>query len=196
MTGTQTEYEITMGFSDYIPNEPLAAIASEAFLEVGAPPWDEADFALARAYRDSFSETTRQSMNESIREMFGEDRLAEIQSNPLDTEVHPYSAGPTRYVSGSTDVGDVCYVAPTVNFNVAAAFIGNVGHTWQMTGQSGSTLARKGMLTAARVMALAAVKTMEQPEVIARAKEFVRKQNGGAYRCPLPEELQPPVGRY
>ena len=196
MTGTQTEYEITMGFSDYIPNEPLAAIASEAFLEVGAPPWDEADFALARAYRDSFSETTRQSMKESIREMFGEDRLAEIQSNPLDTEVHPYSAGPTRYVSGSTDVGDVCYVAPTVNFNVAAAFIGNVGHTWQMTGQSGSTLARKGMLTAARVMALAAVKTMEQPEVIARAKEFVRKQNGGAYRCPLPEELQPPVGRY
>lgn len=196
MTGTRVEHEITMAFSDYIPNEPLAQVADEAFQEVGAPRWDEADFELARRYRDSFGQPTRDAMTEQIRETFGEERLEEILARPLDGEVHPFRAGSIRYVSGSTDVGDVAYAVPTINFNVATAFIGNVGHTWQMTGQSGSRLAEKGMLTAARVMALAAVKTIDRPDVIEQAKAFVKRQNGGAYQCPLPDEVLPPVGRY
>jgi aminobenzoyl-glutamate utilization protein B len=75
--------------------------------------------------------------------------------------------------------------------------VGNVGHTWQHTAQAGSRIAQKGLLAAATVMALSAIRTMDRPEVIARAKELVKLQNGGkGYECPLPDSVRPPVGRY
>lgn len=196
MTETSVEHEITMAFSDYISNAALAEVAQEAFMEVGAPKWEEEDFKLAKEYLSTFNETTLNAIKENIVEVYGEDRLEEILERPLDTTVHPFDSKAVKYVSGSTDVGDVSYVTPTINFNVATACIGNVSHTWQMTGQSGSNLARKGLMTAAKVMALAAIKTMERPDVIKKAKELVLKQNGGAYQCPLPDYVKPPIGKY
>lgn len=105
-------------------------------------------------------------------------------------------AGVHEYESGSTDVGDVGYAAPTLNLNVSTCCIGNVGHTWQMTAQAGSVLGHKGLLTAAKALALSTIRTMESPEVMEAAKaEFVAK-TGGVYHCPLPDDVKPPVGRY
>jgi len=196
MTETTVDYEITMAFSDYISNAALAEVADEAFMEVGAPKWDDEDFKLAKEYMSTFNDSTLSSIKEYIVETYGEDKLEEILEKPLDTMVHPFDYKNVKYSSGSTDVGDVTYVTPTINFNVATAFIGNVGHTWQMTGQSGSDLAKKGLMTAAKVMALAAIKTMERPDVIEKAKQIVLKQNGGAYECPLPDYVKPPIGKY
>lgn len=195
MTGTKMEYEITMAFSDYIPNSALTETADEAFREIGAPRWDKADYALARSFMDSFDAATRQASKQSLTEVYGEKQSEEIMGDPLDGEVHPFDPL-AKPGSGSTDVGDVCYTVPVISFNVACAFAGNVGHTWQMTGQSGSRLAHKGLLTAAKVMALAAVKTMHRPQLIEKAKHIVARQNGGAYICPLPREVQPPLETY
>lgn len=196
MTGTRVEHEVTMAFSDYIPNPVLAKIADEAFQEVGPPPWDEADYQLAREFMASFGDAGIEPVTQRILEIYGEDDLGEMLEKPLDAMVHPFDGANRNYSSGSTDVGDVSYTVPTINFNVATAFIGNVAHTWQMTGQSGSPLADKGLMTAARVMALAAIKTMERPDLIEAAKAAVVRQNGGSYQCPLPETVQPPIGRY
>ncbi|MDD6074949.1 MAG: amidohydrolase, partial [Clostridium sp.] len=97
-------------------------------------------------------------------------RLEEILARPLDSEVHPFDPSATKMEAGSTDVGDVAYAVPTLNIEVATCCIGNVGHTWQMTAQTCSPLAHKGLLTAAKIMALACVRTMDRPEVIAAAK--------------------------
>ncbi|WP_312810802.1 amidohydrolase [Sedimentibacter sp.] len=196
MTETEVDYEITMAFSDYIPNAALAEIADEAFKEVGAPKWDEEDYNLAKEYLFSYNDSTIKSIKEYITEEYGEERMDEILDKPLDSEVHPYEGNNIKYVSGSTDVGDVCYAVPTINFNVATACIGNVGHTWQMTGQSRSSIAYKGLLTAVKVMTLSAIKTMKNPEVTEKAKDIVLKQNGGAYECPLPDSIKPPIGKY
>jgi aminobenzoyl-glutamate utilization protein B len=65
-----------------------------------------------------------------------------------------------------------------------------------MTGQSCSSISGKGLITAAKAMALSAIRTMDKPEVIEKAKQIVLKQNGGAYECPLPNTVKPPIGRY
>ena len=65
-----------------------------------------------------------------------------------------------------------------------------------MTAQSCSSIAHKGLLTAAKVMALAAVRTRERPDVIAAAKDEVTRRNGGRYTCPLPDEVLPPLETY
>ena len=54
----------------------------------------------------------------------------------------------------------------------------------------------KGMLRAAEVLTLASLRTMERPELIEKAKEELKRKNGGTYTCPLPDYVVPPIGRY
>ena len=196
MTETEVDYEITMAFSDYIPNDALANIAYECMSEVGAPKWDDEDYALAKAYLNSYNEMTLGNIKEYIVKKYGAENLDAILEKPLDNIIHIYNPDNRKYTGGSTDVGDVTYTVPTLNLRIATACIGNVGHTWQMTGQAGSRIAHKGLLTAAKAMALSAIRTMELPGVIEEAKEIVKIQNGGKYECPLPDSVKPPVGKY
>lgn len=46
MTGTEMTYELYAGLSDYIPNHVLSEVLHESMEEIGAPAYDEADFAL------------------------------------------------------------------------------------------------------------------------------------------------------
>ena len=52
------------------------------------------------------------------------------------------------------------------------------------------------VLRAAEIMTLAAICTMDQPAVIAKAREELKQKNGGSYHCPLPDYVTPPIGRY
>lgn len=196
MTETKMQYEITMAFSDYRPNKTLAAVADTCLKEVGAPRWEEADYVLAKEFLRTYSKGTVKDIWESAEAYFTPEELETVMRKPLDSVVHPFDPQEKGYESGSTDVGDVGYATPTVNFNVATACIGNVGHSWQNTAFSNSRIGVKGMLTAAKAMALAAVRTLESPELIGAAKDELKQKNGGAYSCPLPEQVTPPIGTY
>lgn len=196
MTDTTVDCELAMAFTEYIPNNALAAVADECMKEVGAPKWDEADYAMAREFLHTYPPITMENIKSQIIEVFGEDRLEEILERPLDSETHPFNPDKIKLTAGSTDVGDVGYAAPTLNINIATACIGNVGHSWQMVAQTCSPLAHKGLLTAAKVMALSCVRTMDRPDVIEAAKKEVTKRNGGHYTCPLPDSVMPPLDTY
>ena len=179
MTDTSVECELSMAFTEYLPNNALAKVADECLQEVGAPKWDDADYAMAKEFLNTYPETTMENIRAQIIETYGEDRLDKI-----------------KLTAGSTDVGDVGYAAPTLNINIATACVGNVGHSWQMVAQSCSPLAHKGLLTAAKVLALSCIRTMDRPDVIEAAKKEVTKRNGGHYTCPLPDSVQPPLDTY
>jgi aminobenzoyl-glutamate utilization protein B len=196
MTETKMRYEVTMAFSDYLPNQALAAMAQQAFEEVGAPEWTAEDGALASRFLRTYSKNTLKSIREELGEYFSDEALDEALKAPLDKVVHPFRANEKTYVSGSTDVGDVGYATPTLEIDVATACLGNVGHSWQNTAFSCSDIGFKGMLVAAKTMALAAIRTMESPETMEKARAELLKKNGGKYVCPLPDYCQPPVGRY
>ena len=196
MTDTTVDCELAMAFTEYIPNNALAAVADECMKEVGTPKWDEDDYAMAREFLNTYPPVTMENIKSQIIEVFGEDRLEEILERPLDSEIHPFNPDKIKLTAGSTDVGDVGYAAPTLNINIATACIGNVGQSWQMVAQTCSPLAHKGLLTAAKVMALACVRTMDRPDVIEAAKKEVTKRNGGHYTCPLPDSVMPPLDTY
>ena len=196
MTGTKMRFEIAMAFSDYTPNKTLAAVMDECLQEFGAPEWSEADYKLASDMLRSYPKQTQLTVYEDIAEIFGDDDVEKIMRRPLDSTVHPFDPKDDRYESGSTDVGDVGYATPTVELNVATACLGNVGHTWQNTAFSCSEIGFKGMIRAAEVMTLAAIRTMERPDLIAKARAELLKKNGGKYVCPLPDYIQPPIETY
>lgn len=196
MTETKMQYEITMAFSDYVPNKTLAPIVDECLNEVGAPKWTEEDYALALEFLRTYNKTTLKTIKEGLLDYYTHDELDEVLEKPLDSVVHPFNKYENTYNSGSTDVGDVGYATPTVTLNIATACLGNVGHSWQNTAFSGSDIGMKGMLTAAKVLALSAIRTMEQPELIEAAKKELKIKNGGKYTCPLPDYVMPPIGKY
>lgn len=196
MTETKVEQQITMAFSDYIPNDALAEIAQAALIEAGAPGWDIEDQELARRFIASYDAETYAQMKEAIEQCRGAEAAAELLEVGLDGGILPYKSTPPVYQSGSTDVGDVAYCVPTINFNIVTAAIGTVGHTWQMTAQSGNRIGEKGMLHAAKVMALAALRTIESPDQIEQAKRWLAQQNPNGYQCPLPDTVEPPIGIY
>jgi aminobenzoyl-glutamate utilization protein B len=196
MTGTKMQYEITMAFSDYVPSKTLGVVVDEAMHELGAPEWTESEYELADKFLHSYNRTTLVGIKERLGEIFGEDELDTVLQKPLDSVIHPFNPKENGYESGSTDVGDVGYATPTVSFNVATSCLGNVGHTWQNTAFSCSTIGIKGMLRAAEMLSLAVLRTIERPELIEKAREELKRKNGGKYTCPLPEYCTPPIGRY
>ena len=50
------------------------------------------------------------------------------------------------------------------------------------------------MLTAAKVLALTAIKAMQDPALLRAAKEEFLDQIGGSYVCPLPDDVVPERG--
>ena len=196
MTGTKMQYEITMAFSDYTANRTLGAVVDQCFRELGAPDWTEEDYDLAAGFLRTYPRSTMAGIREKLGTYFAPEELDKALEKPLDSMVHPFNPKETGYNSGSTDVGDVGYATPTVMFHVATACLGNVGHSWQNTAFACSDIGMKGMLRAAEVMTLSAIRTMAQPELIRKAKEELIRKNGGKYRCPLPDYVTPPIGRY
>lgn len=196
MTETTMRCTVTMAFSDFSQNSVLAEIASDCLTELGAPEWTEEDYALAKRFLESYDAGTQENIRRELSAFFGAERCEEYLQRPLHSAVLPYDRNAGKQKGGSTDVGDVSYAVPTVEIHVASACLGNIGHTWQMTGQAGSVLGHRGLLRAAEVIALSCIRTMERPEAIQRAKEETLRRNGGSYVCPLPDSVEPPIGSY
>ena len=71
--------------------------------------------------------------------------------------------------------------------------MGAPAHSWQFASCAGSTIGEKGMIYAAKVMALYGLKLIEKPELIAQAKEeFDRQMEGRSYKCPIPDGMRMP----
>ena len=95
---------------------------------------------------------------------------------------------------GSTDVGDVSWVVPTVQARVATCAVGTPFHTWQTVAQGKAPAAHKGMVHAAKVMAATASALIQSPETLKAARMVHdERQAKTPYQCPIPAEVSPPV---
>ena len=94
---------------------------------------------------------------------------------------------------GSTDVGDVSWVVPTVQARGATYAIGTPGHSWQLTAQGKLPAAHKGLAHVAKVMAGTAIEVIQDEVLLARAKaDHQARISRNPYVCPLPDDLAPP----
>jgi aminobenzoyl-glutamate utilization protein B len=96
--------------------------------------------------------------------------------------------------TGSTDVGDVSWVVPTAGFMTACFVPGTSPHSWQAVAAGGTSIGRKGMLLAARVLAASAWDLFQSPEVLRAARdEHRRRLAGRPYRSLLAPGQKPPL---
>jgi aminobenzoyl-glutamate utilization protein B len=153
---------------------------------LGPPPFDDEDRAFAAEIQKTLSDA-------DIAAAFNRAGVPVRRGVPLADQIIPLEAKGAQMV-GSTDVGDVSWVVPTVQARGATYAIGTPGHSWQLTAQGKSPLAHKGMVHVAKVMAGVAVDALRDPSLIQAAKaDLAARTEAHPYVCPLPEGLSPPI---
>ena len=113
---------------------------------------------------------------------------------PIDTSVCDDLDIPA---AGSSDVGDASYCAPTVQAFLVTEAAGTVAHSWCRTAQGKSSVAKKGMHAAAKVLAGTALDLLLDPELIKKARaDYKKNMEGRTYSTLLPDSLKPGDHKY
>ena len=83
---------------------------------------------------------------------------------------------------------------PTIGFSAATFVPGVAAHTWQAAACAGMSIGQKGMLVAAKALALTAADLLSNPQLVAQAKaDFQRELQGKTYNSAVPEGQKPPL---
>jgi aminobenzoyl-glutamate utilization protein B len=119
--------------------------------------------------------------------------MAPQDDMPLCNTVIPLYAGDDTNI-GSTDVGTVSWVVPTVQMRGATYAIGTPGHSWQLVAQGKAPAAHKGLEHAAKVMAGTAIDLLSDPSLVEAAKaDLARRIARTPFVNPIPDDVMPPV---
>ena len=186
MTETRVEARVVSAVSDLLGNRVLDEAMQINIERIGPPDFNAADLPFAKAIQATLSE----------------DHIADTFRNvgrPVDPDLALCNfvapLGVSAGVSlGSTDVGDVSWAVPTVQAWVATCAIGTPFHSWQLTAQGKSPAAHKGMVHAAKIMAMTGRDLIERPDLLAAAKaEHASHLAREPYCCPMPPEVMPPI---
>jgi aminobenzoyl-glutamate utilization protein B len=156
-TETTMEYEIIGGTHDLLLNRTLAEAMQKNLDKTGGVKYTNEEIEFAKKIQSSFS--SKAPLISSA------DSIIKLKS--------VMDAG-----GGSTDVGDVSYMVPTVGMDAATWVPGTPAHSWQAVACGGTEIGTKGMMVAAKTMALTAIDLFTDPTLINRAKEEFIKAKG------------------
>jgi aminobenzoyl-glutamate utilization protein B len=91
-------------------------------------------------------------------------------------------------------VSDVSWITPTGQVTTATWALGIPGHSWAVTATGAMSIGHKGMLHAAKALAICAAEFILDPAMLKRAQEeFATSTAGRPYQCPIPAHVPPPV---
>ena len=102
---------------------------------------------------------------------------------------------PTAPDGGSTDVGDVSWIVPTLHFSATTGVWDSPWHAWPVVATGGMSIGHKGMLHAAKTIAVTAVDLFQDPKLREAIRaEFAEQTKGFVYKPWIPDG-PPPVPR-
>ena len=186
MTETTVRSRIISGDANLVGNTPLEALMHSHLERLGPPAFDEHDHAIARKFQETFSQ-------EDIASSYKRFDVTPKKGQALCDSIFPPESGDGAIV-GSTDVGTVSWVVPTVQMRGATYAIGTPGHSWQLVAQGKLPAAHKGMEHAAKVMAGTAIDLLASRELMDAAKADHRNRlEGKPFVNPIPDDVQPPL---
>lgn len=185
MTETRVEIKQLSGEANLVGNPPLEKVMHANLLQLGGPGFDRADMQFARQIQTTLA-------LDNIHSCYDQYGLP-VGSEPLSEQVFPLY-GCRNDSMGSTDVGSVSWVVPTVQCLVACYAVGTPGHSWQLVAQGKSPAAHKGITLAAKAMAGVAADVISDPALLCAAKdalkEFLEKNE---FRNPIGPDADPPL---
>ncbi|MEM8488185.1 MAG: amidohydrolase [Bacteroidota bacterium] len=169
-TGTQMAHEVIHGIHSVLPNHTLANVMHAQLKKVGGVEYSEEERTFAASLQQSFD------------------------APPALAQARAIQPVVLQATSGSTDVGDVSWVVPTAGLDAATWVPGTAAHSWQAIAAGGMSIGHKGMMVAAKTMALTAITLMKDPATVAAAKaEFEQLRGDDFVYKPLLGDRDPPL---
>lgn len=169
-TETTMDYELIGGTHDLLLNSTLANAMQKNLEKVGGVDYSNEEMVFAKKLQLSLG--ANPPLIETAKKI-----------KPLKTDE---DAG-----GGSTDVGDVSWNVPTVGCRTATWVPGTSAHSWQAVACGGTEIGTKGMMVAAKTMALTAIDLFTDASLIIKAKEEFIKDRGDYKYQPLLGDRKP-----
>jgi aminobenzoyl-glutamate utilization protein B len=160
-TRTTMKYEIIHGILNVLPNETIGRVMHRNLLKIGGIYYNEKELAFAKKISESYL-----------------DIPYSLESAKM---VKPFTVT-ERGTGGSTDVGDVSWVVPTAGMRAATWVPGTSAHSWQAVAAGGTSIGFKGMLVAAKTMALTAVDLILTSQTLVRSWDELEQRRGSNFQ--------------
>lgn len=168
-TGTTMDFELVNSVYNVLPNDALADVMQGALDRVGGYAYTPEE--------KSFAEQIRTSLTGKLPPPDEAERVS-----PPEQGVSP----------GSTDMGDLSWVVPTVQLSAATWVPGTPAHSWQAVAAGGMSIGSKGMMVAAKTMALTAIELFSNPAHLPKARaEFEKRLGGFVYKSRVGDRKPP-----
>ncbi len=148
-TGTTMDFEVIHGIYNLLPNVALQEAMHANLERVGGVLYDDQEWAFAELIHKTFP--------------------ADAPSLETAAVVKPFHVT-EEGSGGSTDVADVSWVVPTAGMTAATWIPGTSAHSWQAIAAGGTSIGEKGMVVAAKTLAMTAVDLFLRPDLVAAAK--------------------------
>lgn len=160
-TGTTVDHEVIHGVYNLLPNVALQRAIHANLVAVGGMTYSDAERAFAEIVRGSFG----------------------VEPPPLTvaSEVQPFRIIEGNPGGGSTDVADVSWVVPTGGMRAATWVPGTSSHSWQAIAAGGMTIGNKGMVIAAKTLAMSAIDLFTNPQLVGAARAEYRERVGPSF---------------
>ena len=193
MTSTSFERVFIDGTAELLPNFTLEKLLYENFQATKLPVYTQEERDYAAALRATYPlPMTPPGTGARFDETIAKEarRLSDNMQKPINDFLLPLYSG-TGFLPGSTDVGDVSWQTPTSQIEVATWPADVPGHSWQVVACGKSSMAHKGMLTAGKVLAGAAIDLLKKPTLLAAARAEFEERSASGYVCPIEPDAVP-----
>lgn len=157
-TDTKVEWEITGGVYELLPNETLAKLMDANLRAVGGYTYTPEEKEFAEKIQKTFTSPP-----------------PPLSSTSTVSDVDLLSGG-------STDVGDVSWVVPTAGLTTATWVPGTAAHSWQAVAAGGTSIGYKGMMMAAKTLALSIIDVYSNPTLVDTAWKEFRTRTGENFK--------------
>jgi aminobenzoyl-glutamate utilization protein B len=167
-TDTEVRVEIITATNHKIPNKALAECMHENFAALGPPEFTEEEQAAAKRIQSELG----------------------AEQSGLATGILPFGGG----YSVVCDTSEYSWNAPYATAWVAMAPENTGWHHWGVTNCAANSMGKKSMDKAAELIAATGIDLLCSNELVEKANaELKERLQGKAYKCLLPEGIEPPV---
>jgi aminobenzoyl-glutamate utilization protein B len=194
MTGTTMEFNALAGASNLLLNDTIDDVLMEKMSVLEPPKFNEEEKCFAQEVAASFPkgggdmDTYARLLSPQALKMLGGVRPGGLFEGRLPA----FNKNIT--LPGSSDVGNVSWVTPVGQIMTACNALGTPGHSWQSVAQNGMSIGHKGMLYAAKVLAVSALAFLQDPALVAKARtEFEEKRAASPIVHVVPDAAKPPI---
>jgi aminobenzoyl-glutamate utilization protein B len=171
MTNTSVSVDVISAVWPVRGNRTLAELFQREIELVGVPDWTKEEDALARAVQAK----------------------AKVPVEGLKRAIDGLN-GPAVQQPAANDAGDISWKVPMVKFYFPGSIPHINFHHWAAGVPLATSIAHKGALAGAKVMAAGIVECLKSPGIVAEAKRTFKDEVGGVeYRPLLPGHQKPPI---